>query len=149
MIKRVDHISFAVKNLEEAVKKCERLYGGKFILEKVNEKGQYRVAIVQVGENLFSFLESTHPEGFVAKHIEKFGESIQHMGVEVDNLDEAVKTLAAEEVKVSNFEEVEGVRREALVSPRHGFGVVLQLMEWLGDFKNASQEERMQKAWRV
>jgi len=149
MIKRVDHIAIAVRSIQDSRQKFEKLYGAKFILEQVNEKGKYKVAILKIGENLFSLLESTDPEGFVAKHIEKYGEGIQHMGIEVKDLDEVVSNLAAEGAKVVDGDNVEGVRREVLVSPKYGLGTVLQLMEWLGEYKDASPEERMLKAWKA
>ena len=46
---KVDHIAIAVKNLPESRKRIEDLFGAKFIVESVNEKGQYRVAIFRVG----------------------------------------------------------------------------------------------------
>ncbi len=84
MIKKIDHIAIAVRNLHESRKKIEDLFDAKFIVEKVNPEGQYKVAIFQVGESTFSMLEPTSPEGFVAKHIERYGETTQHMGLEVD-----------------------------------------------------------------
>ena len=147
MIKKVDHIAIAVKNLQEARKKFEELYGAKFIVEKTNQEENYKVAIFRVGENIFSMLESTSPEGFVAKHIERYGESIQHMGVEVDNMKEFVEHLLSKGVKTSGYKEIEGVRKEALVGARNAFGIILQVFEWIGNYKKASPEERMTKVW--
>ena len=147
MIKKVDHIAIAVKNLQEARKKFEELYGAKFIVEKTNQEENYKVAIFRVGENIFSMLESTSPEGFVAKHIERYGESIQHMGVEVDNIRKFVEHLHSKGVKTSGYKEIEGVRKEALVGARNAFGIILQVSEWIGDYKEASPEERMTKVW--
>lgn len=147
MIKRVDHIAIAVQNLQEARKKCEELYGAKFIVEKTNQEEKYKVAIFRVGESIFSMLESTSPEGFVAKHIERYGESIQHMGVEVDNLKEFIEHLRSKGVKVSGYKEIEGVRREVLVGARNAFGIILQVFEWMENYKKASAEERMTKVW--
>ena len=144
-IKKVDHIAIAVRNLEEAKKKFTEVYGAKFIVERVNEKGQYRVAIFRLGENVFSMLESTHPEGFVARHIERYGEGIQHLGIEVDDLDAAIEHLQTKGIKTSAYEEVPGVKREVLVGARNAFGVIIQVMEWLGEYKQATQEKRMLK----
>ncbi len=144
---KVDHIAVAVKNLRESRKRLEDLFGAKFIVESVNEKGQYRVAIFRVGEDTFTMLESTHPEGFVAKHIERYGETMQHMGIEVENLEKFIEHLHSQGLKTSGYTEVEGVRKEVLVGPRNPLGVVLQVFEWLGEYKNATPEERMTKVW--
>ena len=147
MFKKVDHIAIAVRNLNESRKKMEDLFGAKFIIEARNPKGQYRVAIFKVGENVFTLLESTSPEGFVAKHIEKYGETMQHMGIEVEDIDKFIAHLNENGVKPTGYTEIQGVRKEVLVGPKNPLGVILQVFEWVGDYKNASAEDRMRKAW--
>ena len=147
MIKKVDHIAVAVRNLEETKEKLTALLGAQFIVEKVNPEGQYKVAIFRVGENTFSFLESISPDGFVAKHIERYGESPQHMGVEVDDLNRFVDHLQGQGLKTSGYTEIAGVRKEVLVGPKNPLGIILQVFEWLGEYKNASPETRMTKVW--
>lgn len=147
MIKKVDHIALAVQNLKESRKKFEELYGAKFVVEKVNPEGNYKVAIFQVGESTFSMLESTHPEGFVAKHVERYGEGVQHMGVEVDDLNKFIEHLHSKGVKTSGYTEITGVRKEVLVGGKNAFGIILQVFEWLGEYKEASPEKRMTKVW--
>ena len=147
MIKKVDHIAIAVRNLRESRKRIEYLFGAKFIVEKLNPEGEYRVAIFQVGESTFSMLEPTSPEGFVAKHIERYGETAQHMGLEVDDLDKFIEHLHYKGVKTYGYTEVKGARKEVLVGPKNPFGIILQVFEWLGEYKNASPEKRMTKVW--
>lgn len=147
MFKKVDHIAIAVRNLEETKKKMVDLFGAKFIVEKINQEGQYKVAIMNVGETTFSFLEPTTPDGFVAKHIEKFGETTQHLGMEVEDLDQFINHFNSRGIKTSNYSEIPEVRREVLVGPRNPLGVILQVFEWLGEYRNAPPEKRMTKVW--
>ncbi len=147
MFKKIDHIAIAVRNLKESRKRFEDLLGAKFIVEAPNEKDGYRVAIFRVGENIFSMLEPTSPESFVAKHIERYGETMQHMGIEVDDIKQFMAHLQSQGVKLSNYTEVPGVRKEVLVGPKNPLGVILQVFEWLGEYRNATPEERMTKVW--
>jgi methylmalonyl-CoA/ethylmalonyl-CoA epimerase len=147
MFIRVDHIAIAVRDLNESRKRLEELFGAKFIVEAVNEKGQYKVAIFRVGENIFTMLESTSPEGFVAQHVNRFGETMQHMGIEVEDIQKFMDHLQTHGIKTSNYTEVEGVRKEVLVGPKNPLGVILQVFEWLGKYTNAPPEERMTKVW--
>ena len=147
MFKKVDHIAIAVRNLEESKKRMADLLGAKFIVEQINPEGQYKVAILQVGESTFSLLEPTSPDGFVAKHIERFGETMQHIGMEVEDLNKFIEHAHSQGLKTSNYTEIEGVRREVLVGPKNPLGVILQVFEWLGDYKKASPEVRMSKVW--
>ncbi len=147
MFKKIDHIAIAVRNLDESRKRLEALLGAKFIVESPNEKDHYRVAIFRVGENIFSMLQPTSPESFVAKHIERYGETMQHMGIEVEDIQKFMGHLEAHGVKFSNYTEVPGVRKEVLVGPKNPLGVILQVFEWLGEYRGATPEERMTKVW--
>jgi len=147
IFKKVDHIAFAVKDLEAAKKKMIEGFGGKLLFEKEVPEQQYTVAILRVGESIFSLLESTTPDGFVAKHIEKFGEGVQHIGIQVDNLEDTLKTWEALGYKTTAVEEVPDVRRQVLLSPKSGFGVVFQVQDWLGEYKYATDEERFRPMW--
>jgi methylmalonyl-CoA/ethylmalonyl-CoA epimerase len=147
MFKRVDHIAIAVRNLRETKERMEELFGAKLIVEARNEKGQYRVAIFQVGENIFAMQESSSPDGFVAKHIERYGETMQHMGIEVEDIQKFMEQIHAHGLKTYNYTEIQGVRKEVVVGPNNPMGVPLQVFEWLGEYKKASPSERMAKAW--
>lgn len=148
MIKKVDHITFAVKSLEETGKRIKEVYGAEFIMNVENKEGKYICDMYSIGGDLIiGLLESTSPDGFVAKHLERCGESLQHIGVDVEDLGESLKRFEAAGIKYSNYSEIAGIRKEVLVSAKNGFGSILQIMEWLGDFKNANSVNRMRMAW--
>ena len=93
-INKVDHICVAVKNLDEARKVWEPLLGkDKPDDAYVDEPEKIRVARYWVGEVGFALMESTAPDGHVAKFIEKRGEGIMLISFNVDNTREAVKDL--------------------------------------------------------
>jgi methylmalonyl-CoA/ethylmalonyl-CoA epimerase len=93
-INKVDHICIAVKNLNAARKTWEPLLGkDKPDLSYVDESEKIRVARYLVGEVGFELMESTTPDGDVAKFIEKRGEGIMLISFNVDNTREAVKDL--------------------------------------------------------
>lgn len=148
MIKKIDHISFAVKDMAETGKRLKEVYGAKFIMNVESEKGQYTCDMYSIGEDMIiGLLESTTPDGFVAKHIIKYGEGLQHIGVDVDSLDEAIEIFRENSIKYSNYSEIDNIRKEVLVSKANGFGAILQVMEWMGDYKKINSVERMKTAW--
>ncbi|CAN5688228.1 hypothetical protein BH23CHL5_BH23CHL5_18370 [soil metagenome] len=91
-------------------------------------------------------LEGTATESFVSQHIEKRGEGLQHMGVEVDDFDAFIDHAKALGAKVSSERTIDGIRKEALISPRSAFGIILQPIEWLGELTNEPHHERIAKA---
>src|SRR6476620_6304352 len=145
-VKKVDHIAIAVKSIAESRPWFESVYGARYLGEKENVEMQYIVAYFLMGESLITMLEGTSPESFVSQHIEKRGEGVQHMGVEVDDLDEFVTHATALGARISNQRTIEGIRKECLVSPKSAFGIILQPIEWLGDLRNEPHHERIVKA---
>jgi methylmalonyl-CoA/ethylmalonyl-CoA epimerase len=150
MLKKIDHISFAVRNMEKVGKRLKEIYGAELLMSVTNERKKYRSDAYTVGgDMIIGLLEATSPDSFIAQHIEKYGESLQHIGIDVESLDDFMKLLNSLGGKYSDYEEIEGVRREVLVGPKSSFGAVLQVMEWLGEYKEAGPSERMKKAWDV
>jgi methylmalonyl-CoA/ethylmalonyl-CoA epimerase len=93
-VNKVDHICIAVKNLDEARNVWEPLLGkDKPDDAYVDDPEKIRVARYWVGEVGFELMESTTPDGEVAKFIEKRGEGIMLISFNVDNTREAVKDL--------------------------------------------------------
>lgn len=93
-IKRIDHICIAVKNLDEARKTWEPLLGkAKPDDAYVDEPEKIRVARYWIGEVGFELMESTSPDGDVARFIEKNGEGVMIVSFNVENTRAAVKEL--------------------------------------------------------
>jgi len=148
-ILRVDHIAIAVASIDESRKSFEELYGATYLGQNEIVESQYKVAYFLVGEDIFTMLEGTTPESFVTQHVEKRGQGIQHMGVEVDDLDAFIAGLEGGGARVSNYVVREGVRKEALISPRSAFGIIMQPIEWLGEMKTMPHPERIVAAGRM
>jgi methylmalonyl-CoA/ethylmalonyl-CoA epimerase len=93
MIKKIEHIGIAVKNLEESIKYYENVLGLKcYGVEEVADQ-KVKTAFFKVGETKIELLESTSPEGPIAKFIEKKGEGIHHIAFNVENVAEALKNV--------------------------------------------------------
>src|SRR5688572_26994271 len=100
-VKKVDHIAIAVKSIADSRTWFESVYGARYLGQKENVEQQYIVAYFLMGESLITMLEGTTPESFVTQHIEKRGEGLQHMGVEVDDLDAFLGNAEALGARVS------------------------------------------------
>ncbi len=93
-IKRLDHICIAVRNLDEARRTWEPLLGkDKPDDAYVDEPETIRVARYWIGEVGFELMESTAPDGDVAKFIEKNGEGVMLISFNVEKTREAVNEL--------------------------------------------------------
>ena len=93
-IKKVDHICIAVKNLEEAKKTWEPLLGKSGPDDAyIDEPEKINVARYWIGEVGFELMESTTPDGNVAKFVERNGEGVMIISFNVDNTREAIAEL--------------------------------------------------------
>ena len=130
MIKRVDHIAIAVKSLDEALSVFESLFGLKpSHIETVPEQG-VKAALIPIGDGEIEFLEPIDPEGGVAKFIERRGEGIHHICLEVDDIDEELKSLAARGVELIDKQARKGVAgRIGFLHPRAAKGVLIELAQ--------------------
>ncbi len=94
---RIDHISIAVKNLNQAREIWEPVLGKTEPDESyIDEAEKIKVARYWLGEVGFELMESTSPQGEVARFIEKRGEGIMLISFNVDNTRESMARLESE-----------------------------------------------------
>lgn len=129
-VNRIDHICIAVKNLEEAKKVWEPLMGKSAPDDEyIDEPEKIKVARYYIGEVGFELMESTTPDGDVAKHIEKRGEGVMLVSFNVDSTRGAM-----DELKGKGYPFIGGARkfREcefAFVHPKAANGVLLEFID--------------------
>ena len=131
-IRRVDHIGIAVRDLDAAMESFERVLGAELIRRQdIQLKGsKMTVAYMKLGETIIGLDLATDPEGFIAQFIEKRGEGMHHLALEVDDIEGFKEDLKRKGVRVPHEEEPGGVRKELLLSPKDLCGVVCQVIEW-------------------
>jgi methylmalonyl-CoA/ethylmalonyl-CoA epimerase len=149
-IKGINHIAFAVKDLEESIRSTVEIMGGELIVKFESTKQKYMGVCIQLGENIISLLQATDESSFVAKHVELRGMGVQHMGLTIEDLDSYVEELERKGVRVDKTDMANEKFKEALVGPKTGNGIVLQLMEWKEGPMDVSPEgkERLKQKYR-
>ncbi len=128
---KIDHIGIAVKDLEAAKKLYEGVLGLKIEgVEEVQEQ-KVRTIFIPVGDSEIELLESTSPDGPVAKFIEKRGEGIQHIALRVDNIEEALEECKAKDIKLIDEKPRKGAggAQIAFLHPKASGGVLLELCQ--------------------
>ena len=91
-VNKIDHICIAVKDLEAAKKIWEPLLGKSGPDDAyIDEPEKINVARYWVGEVGFELMESTSPDGDVAKYIERNGEGVMLISFNVNNTRDAVE----------------------------------------------------------
>ncbi len=92
--KKIDHICIAVKDLEAARKVWEPVLGKMEPDDPyIDEPEKIRVARYWLGGVGFELMESTVPDGPVAKWIEKNGEGVMLISFNTENTRESIREL--------------------------------------------------------
>ncbi|MDF2548314.1 methylmalonyl-CoA epimerase [Anaerosolibacter sp.] len=128
---KVDHIGIAVKSLDETLKFYQDMLGLELHGTEVVEEQKVKVAFLPVGDTEVELLESTDPEGPIAKFIEKKGEGIQHIAFKVPNIEEAIAELMGKGVKMIDEKPRYGAggAKIAFCHPKSTNGVLVELSE--------------------
>ena len=131
MIKRINHIGIAVSSIDQALKLYTGVLGLSLKEIEVLEEQHARTAILSVGESKIELIESTDPEGPIARHIEKFGEGMHHLALEVADIEEALSEVAQSGLPLIDEKPRKGVgeTRIAFLHPKGTGRVLLELVQ--------------------
>jgi methylmalonyl-CoA/ethylmalonyl-CoA epimerase len=128
---RIEHIGIAVKDLHAAEELYTRLLGtAPYKREAVESEGVI-TAFFRTGPNKIELLESTRPDGPIAKAIEKRGEGIHHIAFEVADIRAEMARLRAEGFQLLNEEPKRGADNKLVcfVHPKSAGGVLVELCQ--------------------
>lgn len=131
MIEKLDHIGVAVKSIEESMQVYTEILGLKVTDIETVEEQKVRTAFIPVGESKIELLESTSPDGPIAKFIEKRGEGIQHIALRVDDLKQKLEELKQKGVRLidENPRIGAGGAKIAFIHPKATKGILIELCE--------------------
>ena len=132
---RVAHIGIAVRDLDEALRLYHEALGLPLHGRESVESDGVNVAFLPVGDTELELLEATDAESPVARFIEKRGEGIHHIALEVDDVAGTLKILRDRGYRLIDEEPRIGAGgvRVAFVHPRSTSGVLIELCERGGD----------------
>ena len=128
---KIDHLGIAVKAVADAAKMYETVLGLKVTgTDQVDDQG-VKVAMLDIGESRFELLEAIRPDSPIGKFVEKRGEGLHHIAVQVDNIEASLAQLKAAGVRLIDEKPRKGAHntRVAFIHPAGTHGVLLELVE--------------------
>ncbi len=128
---KVDHIGIAVKNLDETLKFYTDVLGLEVQGSEVVEEQKVKVVFLPVGDSEIELLESTDPEGPIARFIEKNGEGVQHIAFKVDDIEEAIEYMKSKGMRMIDEQPRYGAggAKIAFVHPKSSNRVLVELTQ--------------------
>jgi methylmalonyl-CoA/ethylmalonyl-CoA epimerase len=130
-ILKIDHIGIAAKSIDQVAPFWNTILGLPMAGRETVEEQKATTAFLPVGESELEILESTSPDGALAKFIESRGEGIQHIALRVDNIEKALQELKEKGVRLIDEKPRRGAggAKIAFIHPKSTNGVLLELSE--------------------
>ncbi len=130
-ILKIDHLGIAVNNIDDGKKFWSDILGLAFEGTETVAPQKVTTAFFPVSESEVELLESTSPDGPVAKYIEKRGTGIQHVAFRVPDIDAALAELKSKGVRLIDETPRQGAggARIAFLHPKATGGVLVELCE--------------------
>ena len=129
-VKKINHVAIVVKNIDSALEFWQDYLGLSLDhIEDVPSQAS-KVAFLPVGEGEVELVEPTDPESGLAKYLEKRGEGMHHLCIEVDDIAGMLLRLSDKGVKLINQEPLDlPGRRMAFIHPKSTNGVLVELYQ--------------------
>jgi len=130
-ILKIDHLGIAVNSIQEGKAFWTDILGLSFEGSETVAEQKVTTAFFPIGESEVELLESTSPDGPVAKYIEKRGQGIQHVAFRVDNIENALAELKEKGVRLIDETPRKGAggAKIAFLHPKATQGVLVELCE--------------------
>ena len=131
MLDRIDHLGYAVHDIESAARFYEENFGASPSEPEVVEEQGIVAIMFEVGESRIELVEPTRPDSPVGKFIAKHGEGFHHVAFGVEDLEAALAALKANGVELVDESPRIGAggTQMAFVHPKGAFGVLTELVE--------------------
>ncbi len=133
MLKRIDHIAIIVRNIEQALVFYRDILG--IMPGEIKEvpTEQVRIAFLPMGGpdgSEIELIEPTSTDSSLTKFLEKRGEGLHHICLEVDDIDTALVELQEKGTPVLDKQpRIAAEGRAIFIHPRAANGVLLELVE--------------------
>src|SRR5437763_9684735 len=133
MPRRIDHVAIIVRNIEQALIFYRDTLGITPSEIKEVPTEQVRIAFLPLGGSGGSEIELIEPitaDSSLTKFLERRGEGLHHICLEVDDIDAALAEMQAKNAPILNQQpRIAAEGRAIFVHPRAANGVLVELLE--------------------
>lgn len=126
---KIEHIGIAVKELNASVPLFEKLLNTSCYKTETVDSEKVNTAFFKKGETKIELLESSSPDGVIAKYIEKKGEGMHHIAFEVEDIYAEMERLKSEGFVLLNEQPKNGADNKLVcfLHPKGTNGVLVEL----------------------
>jgi methylmalonyl-CoA/ethylmalonyl-CoA epimerase len=130
-MKKVEHIGIAVKSFTSSIPLFEKILDTPCYKTELVESENVNTAFFKQGETKIELLESTDPNGVIAKFIEKKGEGIHHIAFDVDDIEAEMERMKEEGFILLNDKPKRGADNKLVcfLHPKTTNGILIELCQ--------------------
>ena len=131
MIKKIDHIAFAVKNIESSAKLFEKIFNVQSSKTQIVKQENVKTKFLTINESKIELVEGTRENSSITNFIKKQGEGIHHIAIEVDDIKKEIKRLEKEGFKPINDSISKGANNKLIsfLHPKETNGVLIEICQ--------------------
>jgi methylmalonyl-CoA/ethylmalonyl-CoA epimerase len=131
MMNNIEHLGIAVRDLDEAIPRYEKLLGTHCYKREAVESEGVVTAFFQTGVNKVELLQATRPESPIARFIESRGEGLHHVAFAVDDIHAEMERLRREGFRLLNEAPKPGADNKLIcfVHPKDAHGMLTELCQ--------------------
>ena len=128
---KIEHIGIAVKELAISIPLFEKLLNSQCYKTELVNAENVNTAFFKKGETKIELLESTDPNGVIAKFIERKGEGMHHIAFAVEDIKAEMQRLQAEGFVLLNEEPKAGADNKLVcfLHPKGTNGVLIEICQ--------------------
>lgn len=131
VVKRLDHVSWAVEDIRSTLPLVE-LLGGRFYQGADHARNSFRWVQFRLPQGMLEIMSPLGEDSFLHKFLRDRGEGLHHLTFEVADLSDAVRIAEQKGFRVTGLSYSEHWS-EAFLHPRTTNGVLIQLAQWEED----------------
>lgn len=130
MIKKIDHIGIAVRDVESVTTYFEKGFGIK--ADYQIKLRSFHAAFLPIKETPLELIQDLSPEGVITKFIEKKGEGVHHIAFEVEDIHSVLKNFRSSGIRTLDDKPKEGAHDSivAFLNPKDTYGILIELVEY-------------------
>jgi methylmalonyl-CoA/ethylmalonyl-CoA epimerase len=131
MIKKIEHLGIAVKDLSVSIPLYEKLFQTPcYKTEEVSSEG-VKTAFFQIGDSKIELLEATNSDSPIAKFLKKRGAGFHHVAFEVTDIGAEIERLSEEGFQLIHTSPKDGAdnKRIAFLHPKSTDSLLVELCQ--------------------
>ena len=130
-MRKIEHIGIAVQNIEESNKVFAKIFGKENYKSEIVESEGVVTSFFQVGENKLELVSATKLDSPIAKYLEKNREGMHHIAFAVEDIEQEMKRLKNEGIRLLNESPKEGADNKIIcfLHPQDTNGVLIELCQ--------------------